>query len=70
MSGRIERHPAYGLVLWACKPYSGRFGTYVAVRLRHGRIAVAVRHTGFIEWIPAERALREREAKSWARNGF
>ena len=67
---RLEHHPAHGLVLWARKPYSGRYGHYVAIRLRHGRLAVAVRHLGFIEWIPAERALTEREAERWARSGF
>jgi hypothetical protein len=70
MVRRIERHPVHGIVLWARKPFHGRFGTYVAVRLRHGRVAVAIRHPGFLEWVPAERALRENEAQTWARSGF
>jgi hypothetical protein len=70
MVQRIECHPAHGLVLWARKPFPGRFGTYVAVRLRRGRLAVAIRHSGFVEWVPAERALRESEAEAWARSGF
>ena len=70
MVRHVERHPVYGSVLWARKPYLGRYGTYVAVRLRHGRVMVAIRHPGFVEWIPAERALRESEAETWARTGF
>ena len=70
MVRRVEHHPVYGCVLWARKPFSGRFGSYVAVRLRHGRLAVGVRHPGFVEWLPAERALSEREAALWARSGF
>jgi hypothetical protein len=66
----IERHPVYGHVLWARKPYPGRYGTYVAVRLRQGRVTVGIRHPGFVEWMPAERALRESEAEAWARSGF
>jgi hypothetical protein len=70
MVRHVERHPIHGTVLWARKPWLGRFGTYVAVRLKHGRVAVAIRHSGFLEWIPAERALRESEAEAWARSGF
>ena len=70
MVRHIERHPVYGIVLWARKPYLGRFGTYVAVRLRHDRLSVGIRHPGFVEWMPAERALRESEANAWARSGF
>jgi len=70
MARHFERHPAYGCVLWARKPYQGRYGTYVAVRLRDGRLAVAVRQPGFIEWLPPNRALTEREAERWARSGF
>jgi hypothetical protein len=69
MARHVDRHP-WGCVLWARKPYAGRFGTYVAVRLRDGRLSVAVRHPGFIEWLPAQRALTDREAESWARSGF
>lgn len=70
MVRHIERHPTHGSVLWARKPFPGRFGTYVALRLRHGRLAVAIRHPGFVEWVPAERALRESEAEVWAQSGF
>jgi hypothetical protein len=70
MARRVENHPVFGCVLWARKPYLGRLGTYVAVRLRHGRLAVAIRHPGWIEWVPADKALSEREAQGWARSGF
>jgi len=70
MFRRVERHPVYGCVLWANKPYLGRFGLYVAVRLRDGRLAVAVRHQGSVQWVPAERALSEREAEQWVRSGL
>jgi|SoiMethySBSTD1v2_1073268.scaffolds.fasta_scaffold493950_2 hypothetical protein len=70
MVRHVERHPVYGIVLWARKSFPGRFGTYVAVRLRHGRLSVGIRHPGFVEWVPAERALRESEAAAWARSGF
>ena len=70
MVRHVERHPVYGIVLWARKSFPGRFGTYVAVRLRHGRLSVGIRHPGFVEWVPAERALRESEAAAWAPSGF
>ena len=70
MVRHIEHHRLYGSVLWARKPFPGRFGVYVAVRLRYGNVAVAINHPGFLEWIPAERALNEYEAEAWARRGF
>ncbi len=70
MAGRqVEQH-LHSVVLWAKKPFPGRFGRYVAVRLRHGRLSVGIRHPGFVEWMPAERALTEQEAGRWARSGF
>ena len=69
MARHIEQH-SHGLVLWAKKSFPGRRGRYVAIRLRQGRVAVAIRHPGFIEWLPAERALSAREAEMWARTGF
>jgi hypothetical protein len=69
MARHVERHP-WGCVLWARKPYAGRYGLCVAVRLREGRLSVGIRRPGFIEWLPAKRALTEREAESWARSGF
>lgn len=66
----VERHPVFGRILWARRPFHGRLGIYAAVRLRHGRLAVAIRHGSHVEWVPAERALTEREAVAWARSGF
>ena len=66
----MARQVEHCLVLWAKKSFPGRRGTCVAVRLRDGRVSVAIRHSGFIEWLPAERALSAREAEVWARTGF
>ena len=65
----VEQH-FHSQVLWAKKSFPGKFGRYVAVRLRHGRLSVGVRHPGFVDWIPAERALTLQEAERWARSGF
>lgn len=66
---RVDRQLAVR-VIWARKPFQGRHGMYVAVRLRDGKVAIAIRHSGHLEWVPAERALTEREAEAWARNSF
>lgn len=70
MARYVESHPVFGRVLWARTPFHGRLGIYAAVRLRNGRLSVAIRRAGQVEWVPAERALTEREAVSWARSGF
>ncbi len=70
MARQVERHPVFGRVIWARKPFHGRLGTYVAVRLRGGNLTVAIRHAGALEWVPAERALTEHEAVVWSRTGF
>lgn len=70
MAHYVERHPVFGRVIWARRPFLGRLGTYVAVRLHNGQLAVAIRHTGHVEWVPAERALTEREAVAWAQSSF
>jgi len=70
MARYVESHPVFGRVLWARKPFLGRLGTYAGIRLRHGRLAVAIRHIDRVEWVPAERALSEAEAAAWARSGF
>ena len=70
MARYVERHPVFGRVIWARKPFLGRLGTYAAVRLRNDQLAVAIRHKGHVEWVPAGRALTEQEAAAWARSGF
>lgn len=70
MARHVEHHPVLGQVIWARKPFHGRLGAYVAVRLRSGHLSVAIRHAGAVEWVAAERALSEREAALWARTGF
>lgn len=70
MALHVERHPAFGRVIWARKLLYGRLGTYTAVRLRNGRLSVAIRHPGSVEWLPADRALTEGEAVAWAHTGF
>lgn len=66
----VQRHPVFGRILWARKPFHGRLGTYAGVRLRNGRLSVAIRHPGSVEWVPAGRALTEGEAVAWVRTGF
>jgi hypothetical protein len=70
MTVRIESARSEYHVIWANKSFPGRYGRYVAVRLRGTSLAVAVRHRDALQWIPAHKALTEREAERWARWGF
>lgn len=63
------RHPPTQ-VRWAHKPWPGRLGLYIAVRLHRGELQVAVRDLPQPRWVSAAQALTEREAERWAREGF
>lgn len=63
------RHPPTQVV-WARKPWAGRLGSYVAVRLHRGALQVAIRDLPRPRWVDARQALTEREALRWAREGF
>ncbi|MEO8753777.1 MAG: hypothetical protein ABI624_13975 [Casimicrobiaceae bacterium] len=70
MARYVEFHAAFGRVVWARRPFHGRLGACTGVRLRNGQLAVAIRHAGHVEWVPAARALTEAEAVAWVRSGF
>lgn len=67
---QVERHPTFGRVIWARRPFHGRLGVYTGVRLKNGQLAVAIRHAGHLQWVSAARALTEAEAVAWVRSGF
>ena len=70
MAYRVEHARSQARIIWANKPYSGRLGRYVAIRLRDDVLTVAVRHRDMLEWVPVRKALTERDADRWARTGF
>ena len=70
MSYRVEHVRSQARIIWANKPFPGRLGRYVAVRLRGGVLTVAIRHRDTLQWVPARRALTDSEASKWARMGF
>lgn len=62
--------PPPARTLWARLPWRGRLGRYVAVRLRGEKLEVGIAGNPVMQWVPAERALRDSEAERWARIGF
>jgi hypothetical protein len=70
MTVRIESARSTSRIIWANKSFPGRYGRYVAVRLRGTSLSVGVRHHEALQWMPAHKALTEREAERWARWGF
>ncbi len=64
-----RRHSPKVATLWASRPFAGRLGRYVAIRLRDGEVSVAVAGNPMM-WVPARRAMTEKEAEHWARQGF
>jgi hypothetical protein len=65
----VPRHPPTQ-VRWASKPWPGRLGSYIAVRMHRGELEVAVRDSPRPRWVSARQALSDREAERWAREGF
>jgi len=70
MAYRVEHARSQAQIIWANKPFSGRLGRYVAIRLRDGVLSVAIRHRDMLEWVPVRKALTDSEASRWARRGF
>ena len=70
MAYRVEHARSQAWIIWANKPFLGRLGRYVAIRLRDGVLTVAIRHRDMLQWVPARQALTEAEAARWARTGF
>jgi len=56
--------------LWASRPLCVRAGRLLGVRLSGGDLQVALVADGAdaVRWVPAEKALTERQADDWARN--
>ena len=70
MAYRVEHARSQARIIWANKPFPGRLGRYVAIRLRDGMLTVAIRHRDMLQWVPAQKALTNGEASRWARTGF
>ena len=70
MAYRVEYARSQAQIIWANKPFLGRLGRYVAIRLRDGVLTVAIRHRDMLQWVPVRQALSESEASRWARSGF
>ena len=70
MTYRVEYARSTARSIWANKPFLGRLGRYVAVRLKGNALSVAIRHRDMLQWVPAHEALTEREASRWAKSGF
>ena len=71
MTRTVEHTRNQALIIWANKAFLGRYGRYVAIRLKGRSLSVAVRHHDMLQWIPAHEALTwGAKPKRWARTGF
>ena len=70
MTYHVEHARSQAQIIWAKKPYAGRLGRYVAIRLRGDSLTVAIRHRDMLEWVPVHKALTDSEGSRWARTGF
>ena len=54
--------------LWASKPWHGRLGTYIGIRLEAGQVWVAIWKPKHTKRALSTDALSEDEARDWARS--
>ena len=59
-------NPPRSRTLWADKPWPGKLGTYIGIRLDADQILVAIKTPTYPYWVRDSDALTESEARLWS----